>query len=92
MKSNEKEIDEISNLTCDRCDGCGEDYKNPLYEGAYFKPCPKCNGEGNVDWIENIFGKKPIIDIEEMKRYVTNKVLHSMKTGKPIITVSQQNG
>lgn len=42
-------------VICTRCNGKG------IFINKYFgKPsCPKCNGIGKLNWIENIVGKKP---------------------------------
>ena len=45
----------IDEVICDQCNGSGDEY--PF-------PCSKCNGEGKVNWIENIFGKS-IVEIIE---------------------------
>lgn len=45
---------------CHICKGTGKD------KSKYKDKCTFCWGEGKVDWIENIIGKKkPTIDIEE---------------------------
>jgi len=54
LKSKEKP-DGITIITCDRCNGCGEVYKNKIISCSV---CPKCDGEGTLDWIDNILGKK----------------------------------
>jgi len=38
-------------VACSRCDGTGL-----LYNGM----CEKCQGNGKLDWIEQILGKKPL--------------------------------
>ncbi len=47
---------------CDECLGGGlievEENDNPYYI-PYYVTCPKCMGDGELDWIENIVGKKP---------------------------------
>jgi DnaJ-class molecular chaperone len=50
---------------CDRCNGTGEiELINPdSFIGVYYEWCPKCKGEGKLDWIENVVGKKPKNDI-----------------------------
>jgi len=48
-----------SEFICKSCQGTGcyraitRDVKDPR-----FLNCPKCQGEGKLDWIENIVGKK----------------------------------
>ena len=55
---------EYGEVYCDRCEGTGEiDIKNYKSVTRYFKRnykqiCPKCNGKGKLDWIENVMGKK----------------------------------
>jgi hypothetical protein len=45
---------------CDECDGSGVDakYENYLYEYRDYYKCPKCHGEGKLDWVEKVVGKK----------------------------------
>lgn len=42
-------------MICDKCDGRGSFTVNH----ELGRLCPKCQGAGKVDWIENIVGKKP---------------------------------
>ena len=54
----ELEKDEI---TCDGCDGEGGSYTDLTVNSnrrQYFVPCEQCRGEGKLNWIENIVGKK----------------------------------
>ena len=43
---------EEGEMVCDKCEGGGKSW-------IYTTPCSKCQGEGKVDWIENIVGRKP---------------------------------
>jgi len=53
---------------CEKCEGTGN---NPPMKrnGKYLKPgvyeiCGHCHGEGKLDWIENVVGKKqPMVDM-----------------------------
>jgi len=42
--------------------------------------CSKCNGTGEVDWIEQIVGKKPVLQSPLNKINVRRLVLHIQKT------------
>ena len=42
--------------TCSRCNGTGKVYDE--FETTRERMCYRCDGEGKLDWIENIFGKK----------------------------------
>ncbi len=50
---------------CSQCNGTGNLSNTPI-----FGTCPKCSGDGKVDWIENIVGKdrnrKPGVTIKEI--------------------------
>lgn len=66
-------------IKCDKCEGCGSiikinttmiDYKHIDYE--MMKECPKCRGEGKLDWVENVVGKgltKKEKEVEKMRKY-----------------------
>lgn len=41
---------------CNKCQGCGDDLNSYDFDG-YCKPCSKCNGEGKVTWIQDMFDK-----------------------------------
>ena len=44
---------------CNKCDGGGSFPKKfAKLEDPYYSICSKCQGEGKVDWIENIVGRK----------------------------------
>jgi DnaJ-class molecular chaperone len=53
-------------MICDRCEGDGIifDRRKKFYEQweswyeTHTSVCPKCHGDGKLDWIENIVGKK----------------------------------
>lgn len=40
----------MEKIICDKCKGTGNI--------ADIIKCPKCNGDGTLNWLENIFGKK----------------------------------
>jgi len=44
---------EEGEMICDKCEGSGTSW-------IYTTPCSKCQGQGKVDWVENIVGKKPL--------------------------------
>ena len=57
---------------CVRCDGGGIVY---IFEEAipsiHDLVCPKCNGEGKINWIEDVFGKqKKVMNFDEMENIV----------------------
>ena len=56
MENNLKPGDVI----CNKCNGSGDDsrYEEFLDKDKYYYKCPKCQGEGKLDWIENVVGKK----------------------------------
>ncbi len=47
-------------IICDECNGAGKitdrRFVN-LESDPYVKRCPKCHGDGKLDWVENIVGK-----------------------------------
>lgn len=62
-------------VKCDECSGCGSivkvkttmvDLKHISYD--MMSPCPKCKGDGKLDWVENVVGKK--LSEEEEKREI----------------------
>jgi hypothetical protein len=59
IESLNNELPDEAYFVCDECNGEGFLNTNPghLYETCM---CKKCQGEGKVDWIENIFGKKDL--------------------------------
>jgi hypothetical protein len=40
---------------CDRCNGIGATLTAVGRYGKAYEPCKKCNNEGKISWIENIF-------------------------------------
>jgi DnaJ-class molecular chaperone len=40
-------------MKCNRCNGVGYRFGREDFTG---EPCDKCNGKGEVDWIENVLG------------------------------------
>ena len=48
-------------MMCDKCDG----KRFTLSDTMFPILCSKCNGEGKVDWIENITGK-PVMTQSEI--------------------------
>jgi DnaJ-class molecular chaperone len=50
MKLNEGEV------LCDNCNGSGESL---FPYQALKKECTKCQGDGKLDWVEAVVGKKP---------------------------------
>ena len=48
-------------VICSKCKGIGLVFKIKSNKGIIFKnECPKCQGTGKLDWIENVVGKKPM--------------------------------
>ena len=46
---------------CDICNGSGHgelDYTSIDDKIEYYRVCKKCNGDGTINWLEKIFGKK----------------------------------
>ena len=50
MSTNKKEIEKV---VCSKCGGAGQ-FRYKGVKGM----CVKCKGEGSLDWIENVVGKK----------------------------------
>jgi RecJ-like exonuclease len=54
-----------------------------------FKTCEYCNGEGQLDWIENIFGKKESLDqkrnehLDAMVNYMIHTSFNNFKIINP---------
>jgi len=42
---------------CNKCERAGE---IPSNDGPWYDCCPKCQGRGIVNWIENVVGVPPI--------------------------------
>ena len=53
MKLSNEEFDD-GQVECSKCLGVGEMLPKKSHFGVI--PCPKCNGKGKLDWIENIMG------------------------------------
>jgi DnaJ-class molecular chaperone len=50
----------IEEITCVECNGSGQGKKicrSTKNKCEYFEPCEKCNGDGTLNWLENVFGK-----------------------------------
>ena len=47
-------------IVCDKCSGEGT---IPVEGTRFCTNCPKCLGDGKIDWIENIVGKRRVKDI-----------------------------
>ena len=50
-------------VKCSKCEGTGrvDRHYSEVHEGKtliFYRLCPKCGGDGKLDWIENIVGKK----------------------------------
>jgi len=67
-------------MICNKCNGSGQQpvpYKltflmpsvNKQMITKYTYTCKNCHGTGEVDWIENITGKKGDIDIDMYLKY-----------------------
>lgn len=52
-------MNEYERYECDRCKGKGKYYQCGEYSETIPFRCPKCNGDGYLDWVENIVGKRP---------------------------------
>jgi hypothetical protein len=52
-------MNEYERYECDKCAGKGKYYKCGEYSQTVPFRCSNCNGEGYLDWIENIVGKRP---------------------------------
>ena len=57
-----KENDELEKDECEVCAGLG-------YIQGIDTICPHCRGEGYVDWIEQITGKREKIDITNTTKW-----------------------
>jgi len=85
---------------CKKCNGTGTipySYNYIMYEKNYTMDssieCPKCKGDGHLDWIENIVGKNLSDSDREfyrLKNYFKN---HKPKLVMPMrITKEKKNG
>ena len=52
------EKEENNKITCSRCKGRGWEFIKIIKDITGRVPCTKCLGEGKLDWVENIVGKK----------------------------------
>jgi len=52
-------MNEYERYECDKCAGKGRYYKCGEYSQTVPFRCSNCNGEGYLDWVENIVGKRP---------------------------------
>lgn len=49
--------EEYSEFICDHCYGTGRIRRDSSKRYKLKKQCPRCNGFGKLDWIENITGE-----------------------------------
>jgi hypothetical protein len=56
-------------VICDECLGTGESIAH--------HSCPKCWGNGKLDWIENVVGKRPKVSNEFFKAKWSDEILDS---------------
>ena len=47
-------------VECDKCKGTRILYDFDNYDIGKYNTCPKCKGEGKLDWIEVIVGKNSV--------------------------------
>lgn len=52
-------MNEYERYECDKCAGKGKYYQCGEYSTTVPFRCSNCNGEGYLDWVENIVGKRP---------------------------------
>jgi len=64
-------VDGVIEIMCDKCNGTGhiENRKGQIGSNrqSFQRYCPKCLGNGKVDWIENVVGKRifnPCVDVK----------------------------
>lgn len=61
-------------MICPKCKGSGNRAKwDQIPDYRYTLKCEKCNGDGELDWIEMIVGKKkldPYIDLPTIKKNI----------------------
>lgn len=67
-KNNPMQLNE-GNVVCTECGGVGR-----VRAGNYRRNCLKCNGKGQLDWIENIMGRKQKLIEVANQRAVRNYV------------------
>ena len=93
---------EPGEVICDKCKGTGHpnnneiDYKQKDF--TFLWVCNKCNGEGKLDWIEAVVGKKKLFSVwgQKTMQFSTAEQLYSEEAlesdyGKIIIEkVAQQ--
>jgi len=52
-------MSEYERYECDKCAGKGKYYQCGEYSETIPFRCSKCNGDGYLDWVENVIGKRP---------------------------------
>jgi len=57
-------MNEYERYKCDKCDGTGMYYRCNKNNQAFLSMCPKCDGDGHLDWVENIVGKRRKVNID----------------------------
>lgn len=62
---------DYTKFTCKKCKGRGR-----ITSGQFYYNCPECDGKGYLDWIENIVGKRNII--EDFRSEIVSKMAKQM--------------
>jgi DnaJ-class molecular chaperone len=67
-------------MKCDKCGGEGTIYKHNIYMN---KPCDKCFGKKELDWVENIVGVDlPMITAEQVK--ISSSYLNALRKANEV--------
>mgnify|MGYP002628953280 CR=1 FL=1 len=82
---------EPGEVICDKCNGTGEtirlfmfNYSGMNEHGERKDMCPKCKGDGKLDWIDNVLGKKPVFKFKMHHQWGVRLMDHHI--GSSIIT------
>lgn len=84
-------------IKCDECDGTGSILGEPnLNRRQYYTTCEKCRGEGKLDWIETITGKKGPYVLNEpghviFEHHVPDELTRILTSDYPRI-IEEKNG
>lgn len=66
----------MEKLVCDLCNGKG--IVKMAHRGDIHFFCPKCRGTKKVGWLENIFGKKEVLDESDHEAIQETHLSHEL--------------